>query len=213
MLVKTNAIVLHTLKYGDSKLIVDFYTEQLGRVTSVVKISVSQRARLRKQLFLPLTLLAMEIDYRPRQQMQKITDAQLLAPWQTLCFEPPKMTVAMFLAEILAYATRTEQPDTRLYSFVETSMQWLDLATEGTANFHIAFLVMLTKYLGWDIQHADDAWQFGDIVQMDYGNMGGYPLSRQQRQAFLELLMRYYRQNIPSFPEPRSLQVMRQIFD
>ncbi|MBO5427026.1 MAG: recombination protein O N-terminal domain-containing protein, partial [Prevotella sp.] len=62
MLVKTNAIVLHTLKYGDSKLIVDFYTEQLGRVTSVVKISVSQRARLRKQLFLPLTLLAMEID-------------------------------------------------------------------------------------------------------------------------------------------------------
>lgn len=213
MLVKTNAIVLNALKYGDKKLIVNFYTEQLGRVTSVVKIPQTQRSRLPKQLFQPLTLLAMEIDYRPRQQMQKISDAQLLAPWQSLCFEPAKIAVGIFLAEILAYATRTEQSDFRLYGFVETSLQWLDLATEGTANFHIAFLVMLTKYLGWDIQHADNAWQFGEIIGMDYGNMAAFPLSRRERQALLRLLMRYYRQNIPSFPEPKSLQIMRQIFD
>ncbi|MCM1078639.1 MAG: DNA repair protein RecO [Bacteroidales bacterium] len=213
MLVKTNAVVLHTLKYGDRKIIVDFYTEQLGRVTSVVKLSLSQRTRLKKQLFQPLTLLAMEIDYRPRQQMQKISDARLLAPWQSLCFEPAKMTVGIFLAEILTYATRTGQPDFRLYGFVETSLQWLDLATEGTANFHIAFLVMLTKYLGWDIQHADNSWQLGNIVSMTYENMDGYLLSRNRRQAFLEHLMRYYRQNIPSFPEPKSLHILQQIFD
>lgn len=213
MLVKTNAIVMHTLKYGDRKLIVDFYTEELGRVTSMVKIPVSQRSRMRKQLFMPLTLLAMEIDFRPQLQMQKISDAQLLAPWQTLCFEPVKTTVGIFLAEVLTYATRTGQPDSRLYSFVETSLQWLDLATEGTANFHIAFLVLLTRYLGWDLQHSEYAWKFGDVISMTYENMDAYPLSRQQRQAFLAELMRYYRQNIPSFPEPKSLQIMQQIFD
>ncbi|WP_168354548.1 DNA repair protein RecO [Palleniella muris] len=213
MLVKTNAIVLHTLKYGDRKLIVDFYTEELGRVTSVVKIPQTRRSRLPKQLFMPLTLLAMEIDFRPRQQMQKITDAQLLAPWQSLCFEPAKTTVGIFLAEVLTYATRTGQPDHSLYGFVATSLQWLDLATEGTANFHIAFLVMLTKYLGWDMLHSENAWKFGDVIGITYDTMDSCPLSRQQRQMFLGELMRYYRQNIPSFPEPKSLHIMQQIFD
>ena len=36
MLVKTQAVVLRTIKYGENKLIVDFLTEQEGRLSCVV---------------------------------------------------------------------------------------------------------------------------------------------------------------------------------
>lgn len=213
MVTTTDAIVLRTLKYGDQKLIVDFYTEQLGRVSSMVKLSVTKKGRMRKQLFQPLTLLSITVDYRQRQQLQKLQDVQMLAPWQTLCFDPVKTTVGIFLAEVLYNVARQEQTDETLFRFVRTSMEWFDTTDRGVANFHIAFLIQLTRYLGWDIHYADDAWKLGDVVEMTIESAETYPLSRQQRQAFLQQILRHYEDNVPSFPQLHSLPIMQQIFD
>ncbi len=51
MEVKTRAIVLQTIKYGDAQLIVDFFTEKLGRVSFMVKIPKSSKAKMKRQLF------------------------------------------------------------------------------------------------------------------------------------------------------------------
>ena len=39
MLIKSKAIVIKTIKYGDQKLIVDFVTAAHGRMSYMVKIS------------------------------------------------------------------------------------------------------------------------------------------------------------------------------
>ena len=48
MEVKTRAIVLQTIKYGDAQLIVDFFTEKLGRVSFMVKIPKSSKAKMKR---------------------------------------------------------------------------------------------------------------------------------------------------------------------
>ena len=45
MEIKTSAIVLQTIKYGDSQLIVDFFTEKLGRLSFMVRVPKSSRER------------------------------------------------------------------------------------------------------------------------------------------------------------------------
>ena len=74
MLVKTKAIVLHSFKYSDSRLIVDLFTRESGRMAIAVTISSSRKGKFTKMLFQPLTLLDIEVDIRQNAQLQKIKD-------------------------------------------------------------------------------------------------------------------------------------------
>ena len=60
MLTKTQAIVLHSLKYGETRLIVDMFTRSQGRQSFIVSIPKSVKGKIKKQLFQPLTLLEIE---------------------------------------------------------------------------------------------------------------------------------------------------------
>ena len=86
MLVKTEAIVLHSLKYGETRLIVDLFTREAGRLSCIVPLPKTPRSRLKKQYFQPMTLLEVEIDLRQRLQLQKMKDARLLSAYATIPF-------------------------------------------------------------------------------------------------------------------------------
>ena len=72
MLTKTQAIVLHSLKYGESRLIVDMFTRTFGRQSFIVSIPKTTKGKIKKQFFQPLTLLEIETDIRPKLQLQKL---------------------------------------------------------------------------------------------------------------------------------------------
>ena len=96
MLSKTEALVLRTIKYGEQKLIVDMFTRQQGRLSFLLTLPKSPRAKLRKQYFQPLTLLMIESDVRPQLQLQKLNDAALLQPMPTLLSDPSKLSISLF---------------------------------------------------------------------------------------------------------------------
>ena len=93
MLKKTQAVVLRTIKYGENKLIVDFLTEQEGRVSCVVGIPKTQKGKLKKQFFQPLTILEVELDIRPNQQLHHIRDARIGIPYASIPFDPTKLSI------------------------------------------------------------------------------------------------------------------------
>ena len=47
MIVNTDAIVLRAVKYGDSKLVVDMFTRQCGRLSFIVSVPRSGRGRIK----------------------------------------------------------------------------------------------------------------------------------------------------------------------
>lgn len=241
MLTKTQAIVLRCIKYGDQKVIVDLYTEAYGRITSPVKLSTTPKGKMKKQLFQPLTALNIEMDYRQTQQMQRLKDVQLAMPWQQLNIDPVKMTIGMFIAEVLHHVTRQEQQDIPLFKFLLTSMQWLDGTNGNAANFHIAFLIMLTRFLGFqpyaegytigclfdmrtgeftevhpmhtDFLPVSEAAIMHKLLRIGYHNMHLYRMSRLDRQHCLDIILLYYRLHTTSFPELKSLPVLIELFD
>jgi hypothetical protein len=66
MLVKTKAIVLHSFKLGESRMIVDMFTCEAGRQSFVVPVPKTSKSKLKKQYFQPMTLLEIESDLRQR---------------------------------------------------------------------------------------------------------------------------------------------------
>ena len=240
MLVKTGAIVLRALRYGESKMVVDTFTRECGRLSFMVSVPQKARSRVKKQYFQPLAQLDMECEVRPSRELQRIREVGMACAYASLPFDSCKLSIAMFVAEFLCHALRGEQHGGPLFDYVADSLQWLDGAAEGYANFHLAFLMRLTRFLGFypnlggyapgdffDLRsggfchsqplHADclgqaDAALVGLMMRMDYATMHLFRLSRGERNRMVEVIIRYYRIHLPGFPEPRSLAVLRELF-
>ena len=240
MLTKSKAIVLHTLKYGDASMIVEMFTESLGRQSFVVRIPKSSKARVKKQFFQPLTVLDLEFDYRQRAQLQHIRDIRLAVPFSSIPFDPVKLSLSLFLAEFLYYTTRDEQQNAPLYQYIENSIVWLDTANSAFANFHLVFMMHLSRFIGFypnledaadgcffDLRNASftetaplhpdfvqpaEAERINTLMRMGYESMHLFKMNRAERNRITELIVHYYRLHIPQMPEPRSLAVLQELF-
>ena len=241
MLVKTHAIVLRSIKYGDSQLITDMLTETFGRVSFVSNIPRTQKAKIKKQLFQPLTILEIELDHRPNVRLQRLRDARMVYPFASIPYSEAKLAITLFVAEFLCHATRSEQQNVPLYRYVETSVRWLDGAQHLFANFHLAFMIRLSRFLGFypnlenyspgclfDLRsgcfvpaipmHNDylspaDAAQMATLMRITPQTMHRFALSHNERNRCTQLAINFYRLHIPDFPELKSFDVLRQVYD
>lgn len=240
MLTKTQAIVLHSLKYGDARLIVDVFTRSHGRLSLMVSIPKSVKSKVKKQYFQPLTLLEAEIDVRPRAQLQKLTDVRMAGPFTSIPFDAHKLSVSLFVAEFLYYALRSEQRNEPLFDYVASSILWLDNQERHYANFHLVFLMRLSRFLGFypnlddyrpgdyfdlresaflpapplhrDFLYPQEAEKVQLMMRMDYPTMHLYRMSHQDRNRLLEVSLAYYRLHLTDFPELKSLAVLQELY-
>lgn len=241
MLTKTTAIVLHNIKYGDSKMIVDMFTRAHGRMSFVVSIPKSSKSKLRKQFFQPLSMLSLEYDYRPKVQLQKIRNVALFHPYSSLPFDIDKLTVGMFISEFLYHSLYGEQQNEQMFDYIYDSLQWFDGSPSPTANFHLVFMMRLSLFLGFypnlddyvsgcvfdlrngsfssvaplhsDYLSPEEASQMSLMMRMNYPTMHLFKFTRAQRNRLLDVIVQYYRLHIPGFPEMKSLDVLRNIYD
>jgi DNA repair protein RecO (recombination protein O) len=240
MLTKTQAIVLHSLKYGETRLIVDMFTRSHGRLSFIVSMPKTSKGRMKKQLFQPLTLLEVEADVRPRASLQKLHDMRLAHPFTTIPFEPDKLSVSLFIAEFLCYALRGEQQNTPLFDYVADSLLWFDSREDRYANFHMVFLMRLSRFLGFypnledytpgdcfdlresvfctlppvhrDFLRPQEAEKLQLMMRMDFPTMHLFQMSHNERNRLLEIALVYYRLHLPDFPQLQSLAVLQEMY-
>ena len=232
-IIKTEAIVLHSLKYGEGRIIVDIFSREQGRLSLIVSAPRSERSKIKKQYLQPLTLLMLECDVRPQAQLQKVREATLLTPLPSLFSDAKKLSIGLFVSEFLYHALKGEQRNVPLFDYVRSSIEWLDAAIGPFANFHLVLLMRMARFLGFypnmesegdyfDLsegtfgQRRDDriaATTVRQLMRMDYSTMHLFRLSRQERLQILQTLLRYYELHLPAFPELRSLSVLKELYD
>ena len=130
-------------------MIVDTFTRTHGRLSFAVPLPRSAHSKLKKQYFQPLTLLNIDADIQQQSQLQKISEASIAAPLPSLLSDPSKLAIALFICEFLYHALRDEQQNEPLFEYVCTSIQWLDQRESDFANFHLVFLMHLSRFLGF----------------------------------------------------------------
>ena len=146
---KTRAIVLRSVRYGDSQIIVDVFSREKGRASFICHVSKNGRGKIRQQLFQPLTILEIVYDDRPTRSLQRFRDIRLAQPYFSIPFQPEKLAIGLFIAEFLSYALRDEQCNEPLYDYVESSVTWLDNVVGQFANFHLVFMLRLSRFIGF----------------------------------------------------------------
>lgn len=150
MQVKSRGVVLRVQKYNDEAQIVDVFTEQEGRVGFLVRISRSRRSGVRSTLFQPLALVELEWNHRVGGGLQRLKWASALPlSLSSIPYDPYKASIALFLSEFLSHAVREEQDSRWLFAYVIYSVEWLDACTGRFSNFHLVFLLQLSRFLGF----------------------------------------------------------------
>lgn len=219
MIEKTRGIVLHTLRYGDAKVIATLFTESRGAMSFMVRIPRNRRSALQSVLLSPLSMLEVDIDYQENAQLQRMVDLRIDEPYQSLPYHPMKQTIALFLGEFLYYSLREEGSNPQLYAYLVNSLLWLDAREEGYANFPLTFLIRLSRFLGiWpDTEEAQKALPEEErplvplMIRMDFATMHLFRFSRDQRARLLQVVNDYYRTHVPHFPELRSMAILREV--
>lgn len=238
MRVKTDAIVLSKIKYGDHDVIVKCYTKNRGIVSYLLRgILKSKKSNSKIAYYQPLSILEIEENFRANQSLHYITDVKLGVPYKSMHTNILKASIVMFLSEVLTATLKEEEANLSLYEFLETSLQWLDHET-NFANFHLLFLLEFSKHLGFypDTSQANFSYFnlrsgsfelkpqapytvsgenltfMKQLLDMKFDTLDSLKLHSVQRQSLLNVLLFYFELHLSEFRKPKSLQVLNQVF-
>lgn len=240
MFYKTEGIILHGLKYGDSGRIVTVYTEAFGRSSFLLQGIHSKKSSSKANLLQPLFILDMEVDHRQGRDLQRAREIKIRHPYHSTPYDVVKSSQAIFLAELLYKVLKEEEARPELYRFLNHSFRILDLMREGAANFHLSFLIQLTRYMGFEPSRnfSDDSNWFDmasgdftlvkpphtyyldsaesriltDLMTLSYDEIGQITLNSASRKLILLKIIDYFSLHLGIRLQLKSLEVLHELF-
>lgn len=233
-------IVLNTVKYGDKGLVVQLLTSTHGRQSYMVQGLGSRRAGgSRQALFQPMFAVEFEGLESSKMQMHRFGEVHSGIVLRSIPFDVKKSTMALFMAEVLHRLVKESEANDLLFDFVWGSIEALDEADEGVANFHLWFLSHLCRFLGFSPGNAymPDAWFdiaeglfteqmplrehrmsqenaliLRDMLECDVRYLGEIGLNRGQRVDFLQSLLAYYGYHLDTINSVQSIKILQEVF-
>ncbi len=237
-IVNTKAIVLSSLKFGDTSLIVKCYTEEEGVKSYLLRgVLKPKKTGIKAAYFQPLTQLKIIAKHNTKGTLNSIKEVQVVNPYKTIHTDIIKQSVVFFLSEILASSIQEEEQNKTLYSYLETAFIWFDVH-DKIANFHLLFLLNLTGFLGFypdtskkdkigfnllegnfsdnttdkNVLFKNDFHQFKKLLGINFDSIENVSYSKNERQLVLQMIIEYFKLHLDSFRKPKSLQVLETIF-
>ena len=237
---KTHAVVLNTINYNDKYILASVYTNVFGRVTYMVPKSKSKAARIQKSLFSPLAILDMEVEHLPSRDIQRIKEVRTLSPLYSIQGNMVKTSVVLFLSEFLSRVLKDTDEYQIIFNYLNDSIQILEESQNGLANYHLVFILKLTRFLGFypNLENYTEGDYF-DLVngtfvnrqpvhrhyvnrqegkalsllsRINYENMQYFQFSRQDRVNIINRMIEYYRIHLHDFQELKSLDILHELF-
>jgi DNA repair protein RecO (recombination protein O) len=239
MLHKTRGIVLKTTDYGETSVIVQVFTEKLGLQSYIINGVKKPRAKISRNMLQPLHLLDMVVYHKAAGNVQRIAELKSSPVLLTIPYDVIKSSIALFLNEVLYKSIRQQTADENLFDFVFSAIEWLDHQTVGLANFHLLFLIQLTRYLGFypDRYQANEAdyfdlkngvfmkykpdsvlylspphtQNFSSLLQCNFENLAMLKLTNDERRYLIAKLLEYYALHIESFGNMHSHEILEEV--
>ena len=233
-------VVIGTLKYGEKGMVVQMLTSTLGRQSYMVQGLGSRRGRgARPALFQPMFALEFEGLESPKMELHRRGEVHAGIVLHSIPFDVKKSSIALFMAEVLYRLVKESEANAMLFDFVWGSVEALDTAAEGVANFHLWFLSNLCRFLGFSPgnEYMPDAWFdtaegvytaaappcehamsqenaliFRDMLECDVRYLGEIGLNRRQRVDFLAALLAYYGYHLDTIHSVQSVRILQEVF-
>lgn len=236
--ITTKAIVLNALKYSDSSLIVKCFTKDEGVKSYLLRgILKPKKKGITAAYFQQLTQLKIVANHNTKSTLNSLKEVHIEHPYKTIYSNIVKQTIVLFLSEVLSNTIQEEEKNEDLYRFLETAFIWLDVH-DKIANFHILFLLNLTKFLGFypdttglekegfhlkegffvnatsekNVISGNQLYQFKKCLGINFDTLEKVSFSKKERQLVLQIIIRYFELHLDGFRHPKSLPILEAVF-
>ena len=239
MLHKTRGVVFNATDYGEASLVVKIYTELFGIQSYLINGVRKKHARVHSNIFQPLTPLDLVVYHKDRPGLQRISEISPSPPLNHIPFDVVKTSIVFFLDEVLLKAIREEESNPGLFEFIFNSIQYLDNPEKTGKEFHLIFLVRLSRLLGFSpTNNFNDKWNIFNLkdgsFQESFPNHPHFippPLSRSffemlnaeyslstkisgaDRRLLINYIIEYFELHVAGFGNIKSHKVLEQVWE
>lgn len=220
MLHKTKGIVFRLTPYGETSIIVNIFTESFGLQSYIVNSVRSKTGKGKIAIYQPLTLLDLVVYHKENAGILRIKEATCYYPYQQLQSDPRKNCIGLFINEVLNKTVKEQVHAGELCNFIFDSLIKLDRLNHPE-NFHLLFLIQLSKYLGFGpfakielgalMLDRQEEIILDKLLESDYEEK--IKIDNEQRRNLLDALIRFYGSHIDAMGTIRSVQVLRDVLN
>ena len=166
---KTKGIVLRTVKYGETSLIVTIFTELFGIQSYLVNgvRTSTKKGSGKANLFQPTAMLDLVVYHNELKHLNRIKEFRWSFLYQHILSDVRKNSMAVFMIELLTKCLKQPEGNPDLFHFTEDVFMKLDESSGTTmANLPLFFALHLTHFFGFRINdNFSDANPYLDMKE------------------------------------------------
>lgn len=239
MLHKTRGIVLKTTPYSESSVVVQIFTEKFGIQSYMINGIKKPRAKIRMNMLQSLHLVDLVVYHKANIGIQRISELLPSPVFRSIPYDLIKSAMIIFLNEVLYKSIRQQNADEYLFNYIFSSLCWVDECAVANPSFHLAFLLKLSRFLGFapnmetksdqsyfDLQEGEfkslpplhpyfvqkrEALLFIQLYSTSFENLNEIKMDNATRRVILDKILVYYNLHTASFGEIKSHQILEDV--
>ncbi len=148
----TEAIVLKTIKFGDTSIICHLFTRMRGKQSCLIKgVRSTQKSKMKAQVFQPGNILYLELFQQTYQQFSSLKNFEVKYHYSALREDIVKGCIQMFILEVIAMVVVDDFAQEEVFDFLKDILIEIDTYKGSLALLPSYFLIQLNKLLGYTI--------------------------------------------------------------
>ena len=236
----TKGLVFRTVKYGETSIIADIYTQSKGLQTFIIGGVRKAKTKFSPSLLQVMSLVEIVSYFRENKEMHRMKELRSAFWYETISVDVVKSSVGLFMLEVSQKSIKEAEENPALFDFLWNSFTQLDQTKESLANFPLVFMMGLAGYLGFmpggeqpgpntvfDLQEGiftdgnpghtyylseTETQLWWKILQLDFKHAHELEIEKSMRKQLLNQFIIYYRLHIEHFKEPKAHKILESIF-
>ncbi len=186
-IVKTEAVVLNKIDYGDTSIIVSLFTKEFGRLSAILKGGRSPKSKAGTTLD-PPNFLRVILYNKSTRDVQLISGAEIIEHYPVVKSDLDRLKFAFAIIELVKKLTPEHEANERLFRGLIRILNLLDSSDEQPQIIFGRFFVFLLEVLGYELS-LGNCGSCGSMIQSGSScayNFSTGPICENCRQSHLE---------------------------
>ncbi len=240
MVVSTQGLIVKSVKYSETSLILTLFTKALGLQSYMMRGVRASKSKGRGNVLQPMQLLHVEVTNRENKNLQTIKEFRPALVYEQIPFHINRTAMGMFMLEVINASIQETEPNEALFEYLESAYHFLDQVEEISPLYHLKFMLGLTGHLGFLPMNnystatpyfALDEGQFVEAERRDFilsevnsalfhkllitpmSALAELNTTKIQRKSLLSALEAYFKLHVMNFREFRTPLIFGQVFE
>lgn len=154
MIVKTEAVILNTFKYGESSKIVTLFTKDYGKIKGIAKGSRKPKNKFGSALD-PLSYSAINYYYKPNTELYLLSEAEHIASLRKILDSYTHLMIGLMIVESVNVTQDNHDPNPEIFHLLTDTIIRLNELPENPFSLLYLFLIDLSEIIGFALDFSE----------------------------------------------------------